>query len=48
MALLPPRVIDPLTGYSQTARVEGQITGATIEVFKARQAGVIGSSVTNP
>jgi hypothetical protein len=33
MPLLPPRVIDPLSECSHSVRVEGQITGATVEVF---------------
>ena len=33
MALLPPRVIDPLSECSSHVRVQGQLTGATVDLF---------------
>jgi hypothetical protein len=42
MTLLPPRVIDPLSECSHSVRVEGQISGATVELFMSGHSGAIG------
>jgi outer membrane protein assembly factor BamB len=45
MALLAPRVDGPLSECSSSVRVEGQITGATVELHMTGHAGVIGGGV---
>src|SRR6266566_3972005 len=45
MPLLPVRVIGPLSECSSSVRVEGQITGATVQIFMTGQAGAIGGGV---
>jgi outer membrane protein assembly factor BamB len=47
MPLLPPRVVGPLSECSSSVRVEGQITGATVELFITGQAGSIGGGVAD-
>jgi outer membrane protein assembly factor BamB len=42
MPLLSPRVIAPLSECSSSVRVEGQITGAHVELFMTGHAGPIG------
>ena len=42
MPLLSPRVIAPLSECSSSVRVEGQITGAQVELFMSGHAGSIG------
>jgi outer membrane protein assembly factor BamB len=42
MPLLSPRVIAPLSECSSSVRVEGQITGAKVELFMTGHAGSIG------
>ena len=45
MALLPPRVDGPLSQCSSSVRVEGQITGSTVEIHMSGQVGPVGSGV---
>jgi len=45
MSLLPPRVDGPLSECSSSVRVEGQITGATVELHMTGHPGPIGGGV---
>ena len=45
MALLPPRVDGPLSECSSSVRVEGQITGATVELYLTGHPGSVGGGV---
>jgi hypothetical protein len=36
MALSPPRVVPPLNACSDRVRLQGQVTGATVEIFASR------------
>ena len=44
MALLPPVVVGPLSECSSHVRVQGQLTGATVDLF-ANPGGHVGSGV---
>lgn len=45
MPLLPPRVDGPLSECSSSVEVEGQVTGATVELYMTGYAGSIGGGV---
>jgi outer membrane protein assembly factor BamB len=45
MPLLPPTVVAPLSECSSSVRVEGQITGSTVEIHVTGTAGSIGGGV---
>lgn len=45
MPLLPPKVVAPLSECSSSVRVEGQITGSTVEIHVTGTAGSIGGGV---
>jgi hypothetical protein len=45
MPLLPPTVVAPLSECSSSVRVEGQLTGSTVEIHITGTAGSIGGGV---